>query len=875
LQSYEIFFQKRKVWGASFVLLDWCDILCVRTIFKTLSFQISKINCKFARIFRKDIVMNISYNWLKQYVNTTLSADEVAKILTSIGLEVGTVEEIQTIKGGLEGLVVGEVVTCENHPNSDHLHIAQVNIGTGELQQIVCGAANCRAGLKTIVATLGTKLYDGEECFTIKKSKLRGVESNGMLCAEDEIGIGSSHDGIIELPADVKVGTLAKDYYNIQSDYVIEVDITPNRIDAASHFGVARDLAAYLVQTDKSVELKKPTVDAFKVENHNANVSVTVEDHDACPRYCGVAITGVEVKESPDWLQNALRIIGLRPINNVVDITNYILHSFGLPMHAFDLAKVAGNKIIVKKAVEGAKFVTLDGVERKLSAEDLMICNEKEPMCIAGVFGGQDSGVTEVSKGVFLEAAYFNPVNIRRTARRHGLNTDASFRYERGCDPNSTLYVLKFAALLVKELAGGEISCDVFDIYPNKIENKEVFITYEKINSLIGKEISKEKVKSILAALEMEILKEDETSLTLSIPAYRVDVERDVDVIEDILRIYGYNNVIPGTQVKSSLVYSQKPDSNKLQNVISEQLTACGFNEVLNNSLTKVSYYEQSKTYPLVNSVKIMNPLSSDLGVLRQTLFFGGMENLSRNINRRNSDLKFYEFGNCYFFHEENRKEEHSLSAYSEEPHFALWLTGNKAPQTWMRKQEKTSVYELKAHVENIFRRLGYNLNNLITEEFSDDTLSEAIRVSTRNKKVLAIYGVVSAEQTKKFDIDAEVYYADFNWKNLIAETKNNGITYKELPKTQEVKRDLSLLVDVKINFADIEKIAFETEKKLLKDVSLFDVYQGKNLEANKKSYAVTFILQDEEKTLTDSQIDAIMQKIQKNLETKLDAKLR
>ena len=751
--------------------------------------------------------MNISYNWLQQYVNTELPADEIAKILTSIGLEVGTVEEVQTIKGGLEGLVVGEVLSCENHPNSDHLHIAQVNIGTGEPQQIVCGAANCRAGLKTIVATLGTKLYDGDECFTIKKSKLRGVESNGMLCAEDEIGIGTSHDGIIELPADAKVGTPAKEYYNIKSDFVIEVDITPNRIDAASHYGVARDLAAYLKQTDSSVQLTKPSVDEFKIDNHDASVSVTVEDHEACPRYCGVALTGVQVKESPEWLQNALRIIGLRPINNVVDITNYVLHSFALPMHAFDLDQVSGGKIVVKKAAAGAKFVTLDGVERTLSAEDLMICNEKEPMCIAGVFGGLESGVTESTTSVFLEAAYFNPVSIRRTARRHGLNTDASFRYERGCDPNSTLYVLKYAAQLVKELAGGKVSSDIFDIYPKKIENNEVYITYQKINSLIGKEIPTEVVKSILAALEMQILKEDESSLTLSIPAYRVDVERDVDVIEDILRIYGYNNVIPGTQVKSSLVYSLKPDSHKLQNVISEQLTAAGFNEILNNSLTKVSYYENSSTYPIANAVKILNPLSNDLGVLRQTLFFGGMESLNRNINRRNADLKFYEFGNCYYFHPENRKEGDALTAYTEEPHFAMWLTGNKSSQTWMRKQEKTSVYELKAHVENVFRRLGFSLNALQTEDYSDDLLSEAILVRSRNKKVLAVYGVVSDVQTKKFDIDSDVFYADFNWRNLLAESKHNGITYKELPKTQEVKRDLSLLIDAKINFAEIEKI--------------------------------------------------------------------
>lgn len=819
--------------------------------------------------------MNISYNWLKQYLNIDLPAAEVSKILTSIGLEVGSVEEVQTVKGGLEGLVVGEVLTSEQHPDADRLRVTKVNIGEGEPLQIVCGAPNCRAGLKVVVATIGTKLYSGEESFTIKKSKLRGVESQGMLCAEDEIGIGESHAGIIELPLDTKIGMLAKDYYKVQNDTIIEVDITPNRIDAASHFGVARDLAAYLQQKDSSIKLKKPSVDAFKTENTNFPINITVENQEACPRYSGVVVAGVEVKESPEWLQNYLKVIGLRPINNVVDITNYVLYSFGQPLHAFDMEEIQDKQVIVKNLPDGTKFITLDGVERSLSSEDLMICNTKGGMCIGGVFGGLHSGVTDKTTNVFLESAYFNPVSIRKTARRHGLNTDASFRFERGCDPNMTIYALKYAALLIKELAGGTISSNIVDIYPNEIKPKQVNVTYQKINTLIGKDISQKEVKSILKSLEMDILSENEESLVLSIPPYRVDVERDVDVIEDILRIYGYNNILPGLEIKSSLSFSSKPDSHKLQNIIAEQLTACGFNEIMNNSLTKSSYYENLQSFPIEKSVKIINPLSADLSVMRQTLLFGGLESIAYNVNRRNADLKFYEIGTCSYFNKDNKKENDTLAPYSEELHLGLWLTGNKTPQSWVRKEEKTTTYELKAYVENILRRLGFNLQQLVVGEYNDDLLSEALTVHTKSGKLLLVYGAVAKKQLKIFDIESDVFYADFSWNNLLPEVKKHKVTYTEIPKFPEVKRDLSLLIDQSVQFAEIEKIAYETERKLLKEVSLFDVYQGKNLEAGKKSYAVSFILQDETKTLTDSQIDGIMNKMIKNLGDKLDAKIR
>ena len=820
--------------------------------------------------------MNISYNWLKEYVDFDLTPEEVAAALTSIGLETGSVEEVQTIKGGLEGLVIGEVLTCEPHPNSDHMHVTTVNLGQGEPVQIVCGAPNVAAGQKVVVATLGTKLYDGDECFTIKKSKLRGVESNGMICAEDEIGIGTDHAGIIVLPENAVPGTPAKEYYNIKSDYVLEVDITPNRADACSHYGVARDLYAYLVQNGKQTTLKRPSVEAFAVDNHDLDIQVTVENIEACPRYAGVTVKGVTVKESPEWLQNKLRLIGLRPINNVVDITNYIVHAFGQPLHCFDADMIKGGEVVVKTMPEGTPFVTLDGVERKLSERDLMICNREEAMCIAGVFGGLNSGSTEVTKDVFLESAYFHPTWVRKTARRHGLNTDASFRFERGIDPNSVIYCLKLAALMVKELAGGTISCDIKDVCSADFSDFRVDLPYEKVHALVGKTIPAETIKSIVSSLEMKIVEETSEGLVLDVPPYRVDVQRDCDVIEDILRIYGYNNVEIPSALKSCLTVKGEHDkSNKLQNLIAEQLVGCGFNEILNNSLTRAGYYDGLESYPSKNLVMLMNPLSTDLNAMRQTLLFGGLESIAHNANRKNADLKFFEYGNCYYYHEEKKNPEKALAAYTEDYHLGLWVTGKKVVNSWAHADEDSSVYELKAYVENIFSRVGLQMRDLVVGVQDSDIYAASLAVYTRGGKLLASLGIVSHKILKGFDIDNEVYFADINWKELLKAIRNVKVNYVELTKFPAVKRDLALLIDKKVQFAEIEKIAYETEKKLLKEVSLFDVYEGKNLEAGKKSYAVSFMLQDENATLNDKQIDKIMQKLIKNLETKLDAKLR
>jgi phenylalanyl-tRNA synthetase beta chain len=722
---------------------------------------------------------------------------------------------------------------------------------------------------------VGTVLYAGDDSFTIKRSKIRGVESLGMICAEDEIGIGASHDGIMVLPADTVPGTLAKDYFGIKSDFLIEVDITPNRVDAASHYGVARDLAAYFALKNPAVKLSKPSVDAFKIDHTNLTIPVVVENAEACPRYSALTISGVKVCESPEWLKNALLTIGLRPINNVVDVTNFVLHELGQPLHAFDADKISSNEVCVKCLPEGTSFVTLDGVERKLNAADLMICNGDTPMCIGGVFGGQTSGVTESTQNIFLESAYFNPVSIRKTAKSHGLNTDASFRYERGCDPTNTIYVLKRCALLIQEVAGGSISSDITDIYPNEVKPFEVVISVQKINSLIGKEIGRENIETILGALEMKIAERTADGYVLHVPAYRVDVQRDVDVVEDILRIYGYNNVEIGDNLVSTLSYSSKPDSHKLQNLVAEQLTAQGFNEILNNSLTKGAYYADLASFPAANNVKMLNALSSDLNVMRQTLLFGGLENMAYNINRRNADLKFYEFGNCYFYHAENKKEGETLAAYSEEFHLGMWLTGSKQGQSWTVADQKSSIYELKAYVENIFARLGVNTRKLVVGEYADDLWSEALVVMSPRGFKLAVYGVVHPKLAKKMDIDQEVFYADIDWSALLKEISKQKVSYSEISKYPEVKRDLALLLDKSVNFAEIEKIAFDTERKLLKKVSLFDVYEGKNLEAGKKSYAVSFLLQDETKTLTDTQIDGIMKKMLSNFESKLDAKLR
>jgi phenylalanyl-tRNA synthetase beta chain len=842
--------------------------------------------------------MNISYNWLKDYVSFDLSPKQLADALTSIGLETGGIEEVETIKGGLKGLVIGEVLTCEEHPNSDHLHVTTVDLGTGEPQQIVCGAPNVATGQKVVVATIGTTLYSGDESFTIKKSKIRGVESNGMICAEDEIGIGTSHDGIIVLPAEAKTGTPANEYYHLESDYVLEVDITPNRIDAASHYGVARDLAAYLMENGKwkmendkghsQFSILRPSVDAFKIDDPSPAVTVEVENTLACPRYTGVTIKNIEVKESPKWLKKRLEAIGVRSINNVVDVTNYILHETGQPLHAFDLKEIKGNKVIVKTLPDGTPFVTLDGAERKLSDRDLMICNAEGGMCIGGVFGGLDSGVTESTQDVFLESAYFNPTWIRKTARFHGLNTDASFRFERGADPNNTLYVLKRAALLMQEVAGGTITGEVQDVYPLQLTNPVVELSIQKVSNLTGKHIPEATIESILTSLEIEILNksviaglthnplQSDAVWKLSVPTYRVDVTRDVDVIEDILRIYGYNNVEVGEEVKSTLSYQTEVDrSYELQNIISEQLTGAGFNEILNNSLTSGAYYERLTTFPKEHCVLLRNPLSADLDVMRQTLLFGGLESIEYNRNRKNPDLKFYEFGNTYFHLPERLKDNDYLTAIKEEFRLSLWITGNSVSNSWIHPTEKSSVYELKSYVENSLLRLGITLKKRIYKSFTNDIFSAGLSIETLSGKQLGVLGILQKAICKQFDIPTEVYFAELSWDALMKENKIAKVKQTEIAKFPAVRRDLALLLDTHSSFSEIEKIAYQTDKKLLKEVSLFDVYEGKNLPEGKKSYAVSFTLQDEEKTLNDKQIDAFMMKIQKTLEEKLGATLR
>lgn len=820
--------------------------------------------------------MNISYNWLKEYLQFDLSPWETADALTSIGLETGGVEEIQTVKGGLEGLVIGQVLTCVPHPNSDHLHLTTVDIGNGaEPLKIVCGAPNVAAGQKVVVATIGTKLYFGEEVITIKRSKIRGEESCGMICAEDEIGIGTSHDGIIVLPDNVEIGTPAKEFYNVKSDYVLEVDITPNRIDAASHFGVARDLAAWLKQAGKPYTLKKPSVDDFSVDTREGGIEVIVENKEACPRYSALTIRGVTVRESPDWLKNRLLSIRLRPINNIVDITNFVLHETGHPMHAFDVDHITGNEVIIRTMPEKTKFITLDEVERELSENDLMICNAEEGMCIAGVFGGLKSGVTEKTTDVFLESAYFNPTWVRKTARRHGLNTDSSFRFERGADPSNTVYVLKRAALLVKQLAGGSIEGDIRDIYPDRVEKEQVDISYNKINSLIGKEIPQDTVKSILKSLEIEIKDEMDTQLSLRIPSYRVDVTRDVDVIEDILRIYGYNNVEISDSLKANLSAQMPADrKQKLQTLISEQLTANGFNEILNNSLSKKNYYEELKAYPSVNCVPLVNPLSNDLNVMRQTLLFGGLESIAYNRNRKQNDLRFYEFGNCYFFDAAKKNNEKILAPYSEEFHIALWICGKRVHKNWAATEAQSSVFELKAHVENIVKRMGIGGNQVFMEKGDNELFSVCMTIKT-HKRTIGFFGILSPAICKKFDIDTEVFFAEMNWDLLMKESEKQSVQFSEISRFPSVSRDLALLIDQQVSFDQIRQIALKSEKKLLKQISLFDVYEGKNLPEGKKSYAVNFVLLDEEKTLNDKQIDNVMTRILKNLEKELGAQLR
>ena len=828
--------------------------------------------------------MNISYKWLKEYVDFDLTPQQVCDALTSTGLEVDALEEVQSIKGGLKGLFVGKVLTCEMHPDSDHLHVTTVDLGKDEPQQIVCGAPNVAAGQKVIVADLGCVLYDGDKEFQIKKSKLRGVESLGMICAEDEIGIGTSHAGIIVLPDDAVVGTPAAEYYHLESDWLIEIDITANRADALSHWGVARDLYAWLKQNGYKTELHRPTVngktvdDAFTVDNHDLPIDVVIENSEACRRYACVSVTDCDVKESPDWLKNKLTTIGLRPINNIVDITNYVMMALGQPLHCFDADMVKGHKIVVKTMPDGTPFQTLDGVDHKLSDRDLAICNAEDPMCIAGVFGGKGSGTYETTRNVVLESAYFHPTWIRKSARRHGLSTDASFRFERGVDPNGTIYALKYAALLCQELAGGKVSMDIKDVYPSPIANAVVDLPYSYVHQLVGKDIPVDTIKSICKSLEMQVLSETADGLQLEVPAYRVDVQRPCDVVEDILRIYGYNNVEIPTQLKSSLVIKGDEDQkHKLVNLVSEQLVGAGFNEILNNSLSKSSYYDDAQNSTLVH---IMNPLSSDLNVMRGTLLFGGLESIAHNANRRNGNCHFFEFGNVYAKHPADDAIPEgadwlSANGYSESYHMALWITGKRVEGSWAHANEDTSYAELDANVQNILSRIGLQPGMVVRKKSENPIFSAGMTIENRGGKKLVEMGVLTKKLQKQFGIDTTVYYAELNWTLLMKAVRKQKVEYTEIAKYPAVSRDLALLIDKSVEFAEIEQIARQTERKLLKKVELFDVYEGDKLPQGKKSYAVNFILQDAEKTMGDKQIEAIMNKLISNLKQKLGAELR
>lgn len=820
--------------------------------------------------------MNISYKWLKEYVDFDLTPQETADALTSCGLEVDALEEVQTIKGGLKGLFVGKVLTCEDVPGT-HLHLTTVDLGKGEPQQIVCGAPNVAAGQKVIVADLGCVLYDGDKEFVIKKAKLRGIESNGMICAEDEIGVGTSHDGIIVLPDEAVVGTPAAEYYHLESDWVIEIDITANRADALSHWGVARDLYAWLLQNGYNTSLHRPDCEAFTVDNEDMPIDVEIENKEACKRYVCLSVTDCDVKESPEWLQNKLKVIGLRPINNIVDITNYIMMAYGQPMHCFDADMVEGHKIVVRTQPEGTKFVTLDGDEHVLGEHDLSICNAKEPMCIAGIFGGKGSGTYETTRNVVLEAAYFHPTWIRKSARRHGLSTDSSYRFERGIDPNGTIYAMKQAAILCRELAGGKVSMQIKDVYPEPIADARVDLKYDYAHQLIGKEIGKDTIRSIVTSLDMQILEENEDGLVLKVPAYRVDVQRPCDVVEDILRIYGYNNVEIPTQLKSSLTVQGEEDKQyRLQNLVSEQLVGSGFNEILNNSLSKVAYYDGlTNAYPMEKTVRVMNPLSADLGVMRQTLLFGGLESIVRNANRKNPNLRFFEFGNCYHYNKDKENDEAPIKAYTEEMHLALWVTGKRVEGSWIHPNEESSFYELNAYVQNIFARLGVPAGMLVRENSQNDIFSKGLSFMNRGEKTMAELGIVSRKLLKEAGIANDVFFADINWTTVMKAIRKNKVEYYEISKYPAVSRDLALLIDKNVEFAQIEQIARQTEKKLLKKVELFDVYEGKNLPEGKKSYAVNFILQDEQKTLNDKQIEAIMNKLIANLKKQLGSELR
>ncbi|WP_411895545.1 phenylalanine--tRNA ligase subunit beta [Winogradskyella sp. A2] len=808
--------------------------------------------------------MKISYNWLKQFIKIDWDAEKTGELLTDLGLEIEGIEAYESVKGGLKGIVVGEVLTCKQHPNADRLKLTTVDIGEDAPLQIVCGAPNVAKGQKVPVATIGTTLYSAEgEAWKIKKGKIRGEESHGMICAEDELGLGESHDGIMVLDKHFKVGTEASKVFKIENDQVFEIGLTPNRADAMSHYGVARDLKAGLLQKEVALELITPSVSSYHVDARSLKIDVDVKDKEKCPRYCGVTISGVKVETSPSWLQHRLKSIGLSPINNIVDITNYVLHELGQPLHAFDAQKIAGNKVVVKTCKAGTKFTTLDEVVRELHEDDLMICDGDKPMCIAGVFGGIDSGVSENTRDIFLESAYFNPVSIRKTAKRHGLNTDASFRFERGIDPNITEYALKRAALLIAEVAGGEITSDVSDSYPIKIEDYQVRLSFDNAKKLIGEEIPRETIKSILTSLDIKVNNVTEAGLGLTVPAYRNDVQREADIIEEILRVYGYNNVGTTEKLNASISNSTRFEDYKLQNIIGNQLASQGFFEIMTNSLTTPNYTELSEQLKSEHNVEMLNPLSNDLSIMRQSLLFSGLESTAHNINRKRGDLKLFEFGKSYHQYSESREE------YK---HLSLFVTGNKTQDRWNSTAIPSDFFYLKGIVESVLERLG--LNRLKSVPVKSDVFSEGMTLSLGKKK-LVDFGLVKKSVLKTFGISQQVLFADVNWDNVLEMTKHNSIKFKAIPKYPEVRRDFALLIDSSVSFEDIYTTAKQTEKQLLKNVNLFDVYEGKNLSQGKKSYAVSFTLQDENKTLTDKQIDKIMSKLQSNFEGKLGAELR
>jgi len=818
--------------------------------------------------------MKLSYNWLKQYVYIDVTPEELSPLLTDIGLEVEGFEKFQSVKGGLEGIVVGEVMTCEKHPNADKLTVTTIDIGGDGVLPVVCGAPNVAKGQKVLIATVGTTLYSDDDSFEIRKAKIRGEVSEGMICAEDELGLGTSHEGIMVLPDDANVGLPANQYYKVEEDYVYEIGLTPNRADAASHIGSARDVGAGLnrLKESRKFSLNLPSVESFKVDNNSLDIDVIVEDPDACPRYSGVTISGIKVAESPDWLKNRLNAIGLRPINNIVDITNFVLHETGQPLHAFDADKIKGNKVVVKKMPQDTPFVTLDEEKRKLHADDLMICDTQEGMCIGGVFGGVHSGVTEETLNIFLESAYFDPAHIRKTSRRHGLQTDASFRFERGADPNMTLYALKRATLLFKEIANGTISSEIKDVYPGKINPWEVEISYNNVDRLIGKVIDRNIIKEILNDLEIEISEESDQGLSLLIPTFKVDVTREADVIEEILRIYGYNNVEFEDKISTSVSHRVKPDLEKIQNLISDQLTARGFTEIMNNSLTRSTYYISNKAYDEKQSVRLLNPLSQDLDVLRQTLLFGGLEVIAYNSNRKVNDQKLYEFGNTYSKATDGKSE--ALAKYTEEKHLSVLVTGKRENELWNSNQQSVDFYYLKGIVESIFKKLGVDRSTKAIKEISGDNFEYALEYFA-NDKHLATIGILEKDLLNYFEIKQAVYYADINWDLIVAILPKQDHVYEPVPKFPSVRRDLAMVIDTHVKFEDLKKAAQNTERRILKSVSIFDIYEGDKIPEGKKSYALSFTLQDKEKTLTDKVIDKTMKKIQQKFLQEFGAELR